>query len=121
MNTVNIKKSIASNIAYYRKANKMTQSELAARLSVKPTTVSTWERGASLPDAEILFSICVLFEVSLSAIYGVDPVAGVPVYLDDSESSLVSAYRSAPEEIRVGVRKLLDIRKKTNAESSTSA
>lgn len=45
-----IKENISNNIVYYRKKIGLTQSQLAERLGVKTTTVSTWERGASSPD-----------------------------------------------------------------------
>ena len=49
---MNIKNNIAANIAFFRKKNKITQQQLAELLNTKNTTVSTWERGSSLPDAE---------------------------------------------------------------------
>lgn len=112
MSEKNIKMSIASNIAYFRKQSKMTQADLARLLSVKPTTISTWERGASLPDAEMLFSLCSIFQISLSKIYGSDAVPYAPVFLDESEAALLTAYRSAPESRRESVRALLEIKEK---------
>lgn len=115
-----LRMAIASNIAHYRKVNKMTQSELALRLSVRPTTVSTWERGASLPDAEVLFSLCEVLDISLSTIYGSDAVSYAPVYLQPSEIQIVTAYRRAPENRKEAVRALLEIKEKTTAETSAS-
>lgn len=68
-----IKENIAKNISYYRKRLKLTQSELAEKLGVRTTTVSTWERGASSPDIETLYSICKILKVSLDEIYGSVP------------------------------------------------
>ena len=45
----------------------MTQSQVASALSVKTTTVSTWERGASVPDIETLYNLCKILGVSLEA------------------------------------------------------
>lgn len=119
MSDKNIKMSIASNIAYFRKLNNYTQADLARLLSVRPTTISTWERGASLPDAEMLFSLCSIFRISLSKIYGSDAIPFAPVFLDESEAALLTAYRSAPESRREAVRTLLEIKEK-DAVSSAS-
>lgn len=67
-----IKENISNNIVYYRKKTGLTQSQLAEKLGVKTTTVSTWERGASSPDIETLYDICKIFDVSLDEIYGVN-------------------------------------------------
>ena len=87
-------------------------------MSVRPTTVSTWERGASLPDAELLFSLCSVLDVSLSTIYGSDAVSYSPVFLDRVETQIISAYRSAPESRREAVRVLLEIKEKDGAVSA---
>lgn len=67
-----IKINIANNIGFYRKKNGLTQMQLAERLGVKTTTVSTWERGASSPDIETLYEICKMFGISLDEMYGVN-------------------------------------------------
>lgn len=67
-----IRDNISNNIAYYRKKMGWTQSELAKRVGVKTTSVSSWERGANAPDIELLYSICELFGISLNDMYGVN-------------------------------------------------
>ncbi len=106
-----IKHSIASSISYYRRKNHMTQADLAECLSVKPTTVSTWERGVSLPDAETLFKICSIFHLSLSTLCQANPdkFDTVPFYFDHDELDLLRAYRNAPESRKESVRALLNI------------
>lgn len=67
-----IKKNIASNIAKYRKLMKLSQQELADKIGVKRfTTVSSWERGGNIPDVEVLFKLCTLFNISVDEMYGV--------------------------------------------------
>ena len=41
---------IAANITELRKANDMTQAELAEKMMVTRQTVSRWEAGTGLPD-----------------------------------------------------------------------
>ena len=48
------RKSIGSFIAALRRANGMTQKELAERLSVSDKAVSRWERDENLPDLMLL-------------------------------------------------------------------
>ena len=52
-----IRKNIQANISKYRKKSGLSQAELAQKIGVKNSTVSSWERGANAPDIETLFSI----------------------------------------------------------------
>ena len=45
---------LQDNIKEFRKHKGMTQEELAARLNVVRQTVSKWEKGQSVPDADLL-------------------------------------------------------------------
>ena len=59
------RKSIGSFIAALRRANGMTQKELAERLSVSDKAVSRWERDDSLPDVMLLPVIADLFHITV--------------------------------------------------------
>ena len=58
------------NLKAHRKAKGLTQEELAIRLSVVRQTVSKWETGQSVPDADILIRIADVFEVTVSELLG---------------------------------------------------
>ena len=58
------------NIKALRKTKGLTQDELAIRLNVVRQTVSKWEKGLSVPDAEMLQRIAEVFEVSVSQLLG---------------------------------------------------
>ena len=45
---------LQENIKVFRKERGLTQEELAIRLNVVRQTVSKWEKGLSVPDAELL-------------------------------------------------------------------
>lgn len=45
------------NIRELRKSKGLSQEELAFKLNVVRQTVSKWERGLSVPDAEMLVAI----------------------------------------------------------------
>ena len=58
------------NIKALRKTKGLTQEELAIRLHVVRQTVSKWEKGLSVPDAEMLQRIAEIFEVNVSQLLG---------------------------------------------------
>ena len=58
------------NLKTLRKSKGFTQEELAARLNVVRQTVSQWEKGQSVPDAEMLVKLAEIFEVSVSQLLG---------------------------------------------------
>lgn len=58
------KKTIGRFIAALRKANGMTQKQLAERLNVSDKTVSRWERDDGLPDLSVIPAIAEVFDVT---------------------------------------------------------
>lgn len=58
------------NLKSFRKSKGLTQEELAARLSVARQTVSKWENGLSVPDADALIQVAEILEVSVSELLG---------------------------------------------------
>ena len=61
---------LAENIKAIRKQRGMTQEELAARLNVVRQTVSKWEKGLSVPDADLLKRIAEILETDVSTLLG---------------------------------------------------
>ena len=58
------KKTIGGFIAALRKANGMTQKDLAERLNVSDKTVSRWEREDGAPDLAVIPVIAEIFDVT---------------------------------------------------------
>ncbi len=58
------KKTIGGFIAALRRANGMTQLELAQKLNVSDKTVSRWERNESMPDLSVIPVLAEIFGVS---------------------------------------------------------
>ncbi len=58
------------NIEVTRKSKGLTQEELAIRLNVTRQTVSKWEKGYSVPDADVLSKMAEVLETSVSALLG---------------------------------------------------
>ena len=58
---------LGENIKVLRKAKGLSQQELAERLHVVRQTVSKWEQGLSVPDADLLVRLADCLEVSVGA------------------------------------------------------
>ena len=61
---------LSDNIRTIRKARGYSQEELAIRLNVVRQTVSKWEKGLSVPDAELLSKMAEVLEVSVGELLG---------------------------------------------------
>lgn len=60
----------SDNIKNLRKNKGFTQEELANKLNVVRQTVSKWEKGYSVPDAEMLKKIAEILETDVSQLLG---------------------------------------------------
>lgn len=81
---------IGDKIKELRKANGMTQAELAQRFSITQSAVAKYESGAALPGDDIKLQLCALFSVSM------DYLMDSPVLGDVSaerEAELLDAFR----------------------------
>lgn len=56
--------NIGEVIRHYRKAQNLTQEDVARRLGVTAPAVNKWERGATLPDIALLAPLARLFGIS---------------------------------------------------------
>ena len=61
---------VKENIKQLRKSKGLSQEELAIKLNVVRQTISKWEQGLSVPDAEMLISISEVFEIPVSTLLG---------------------------------------------------
>lgn len=63
---------LSDNIQRARKEKGWSQEELAVRLNVVRQTISKWERGISVPDADMLIHLAALLDVPVSTLLGVE-------------------------------------------------
>ena len=84
---VDIKATIAKNIAALRQAGGMTQLDLAEKLNYSDKAISKWERGESIPDVTVLKTIADLFGVTLDYLLEEDHEAVAPAVVTDVENS----------------------------------
>ena len=67
MKEVNI---LSKRIFESRKALKLTQEELAKKLSITPQSVSRWENGQSRPDIDMLPRLAAFFGTTIDSLFG---------------------------------------------------
>ncbi len=63
---------INDNIKRYRKEKGYSQEEMAVKLHVVRQTVSKWENGRSVPDAEVLIRMAEVLDVSVNDLLGIE-------------------------------------------------
>lgn len=61
-----ISKMLSENLKNLRKNRGLSQQQLSTRLNVTRQTISKWEKGLSVPDAELLLRIAEVLNVSVS-------------------------------------------------------
>lgn len=61
---------LSENIRRMRESRGLSQGELAVRLNVVRQTVSKWERGLSVPDADLLIALSEALGQPVSALLG---------------------------------------------------
>ena len=62
----------SENLKALRRAKGLTQEELAIRLHVVRQTVSKWEKGLSVPDADLLLRLAEVLDTTVSRLLGAD-------------------------------------------------
>lgn len=62
----------ANKLLQLRKANNLSQEELAERLNISRQAVSKWERAESSPDTDNLIALAKLYRISLDELLEVD-------------------------------------------------
>lgn len=73
------------NLKLYRKEKNLSQEQLATQLHVARQTISKWEKGLSVPDAELLIKLSEILNVSVSDLLGTK----IQVLEGEKESDLV--------------------------------
>jgi len=98
------KYTLAARLKAYRRAFKMSQAELAEKVGCDQTSISAWERGRSIPNADVLIEISDKLGLSLSELCGFND-KGL------EEKALIDAYNRADEGTQRAVRTLLGLQK----------
>ncbi len=87
---------IGKQIKKYRNERGLTQEQLGLAVGVTTQAVSKWERGGSIPDAEILPELSQILGVSIDALFGREEQSiAVTIARQLSRMSTQEAYRYA--------------------------
>ena len=88
-----MRKTIAGNIAKYRKQLGMTQIDLSEKINYSDKSISKWERGDGIPDVPTLVQLAEVFGVSVDElIYPPKPQPELPVEPESDAKSVDSTY-----------------------------
>ncbi|MBR3840307.1 MAG: helix-turn-helix transcriptional regulator [Erysipelotrichales bacterium] len=87
----------SENLKTQRIANGFSQEQLATRLNVVRQTISKWEKGVSVPDAEQLVRIADVLGVQVHELLGKE----IPVSNEKSELEIIALELSKLNELIV--------------------
>ena len=82
-----------------RKAKGYTQEELAIKVNVVRQTVSKWEKGFSVPDADVLSHVAEVLEVSVSELLGAE------MKQEDSKNEVAEQLAKISEQLAIKNRR----------------
>lgn len=63
---------LSKNLKIFRKRKGLTQENVAEALNVVRQTISKWEKGISVPDADMLIRLAEILDVSVNELIGSD-------------------------------------------------
>ncbi len=95
------------NLAKVRKERGLTQESMAIKLNIARQTVSKWENGIAVPDADMLCRIADVLDVSVAELLGVpesgdkDDTASIANSLAEINEQLAVRNRRSSNTIRV--------------------
>lgn len=84
---------IGENIKAIRKNKGMTQEELAIKLNVARQTISKWEKGLTVPDAEMVQKISEILDVDIKQLLGTE------IHVEKGSNELVEQLSRINEQL----------------------
>ncbi len=96
--------SIGRFISQRRKAQGLTQAQLAEKLGITDRAVSKWETGKSLPDASIMLELCRLLKITVN-----DLLCGEIVSMDHYNEKMEKNLLDVAKKKEAADRRLLSV------------
>lgn len=84
------------NLKFLRKAKGLSQEELAIKLNVVRQTISKWEQGTSVPDAQMLIRLAEELNTTVSQLLG-EPLSAAGDGSPESAASPDSSPQPSPD------------------------
>ena len=97
----------------YRKKNNLSVNDVSILLrdrsyTVAPKTIYGWESGQANPSADMLLTLCEMYNITdVLSVFGYKK-DGESFYVSPSERALIESYRKHPD-MQKAVNKLLDL------------
>ena len=95
--------TIGNYIAQKRRAQNLTQEQLAEKLGVSNKTISKWENGKCMPDYSIIQKLCTALHVTLSELMDGEDAADSSVRVYDDAQILDLLRRTQELERQKGI------------------
>ena len=64
-----LRQIIATNLRQFREERDLSQTDLGKIIGKAKTTISTWERGESMPDAAMLYRLATYYNKTIDMMY----------------------------------------------------
>lgn len=87
---------IGKFIAERRKANHLTQMQLAEKLNITDRAISKWETGRSMPDSSIMPELCELLDITINDLFNGE-VVFMENYKEKTEMLLIEMTKQKEE------------------------
>ena len=94
-----MKLNLAENICRLRKANNMTQEQLAEALGVSFAAVSKWERGKGLPEVGLMLPLCASLDITVNDLLSGERVSDAN-YQKKAEENIMDLMKENEENKR---------------------
>lgn len=93
--------SIGKNIAAFRKAKGLTQTELGEMMGVSNQAVSKWEAEMTMPDVMLLPEIAKVLDVTIEELYNGKSETSSQLYSVEAQDQEPSSHTTESDEKRV--------------------
>ena len=87
---------IGKFISDCRKAQELTQMQLAEMLNITDRAVSKWERGITMPDSSIMLELCDILKITVNDLLNGE-VVSMENYNKDMEKTLIELVKQKEE------------------------
>lgn len=101
MKEQDIRKALAGKLREFRLRAKLTAKEVGEKIGKSEKTISGWEHGRGQPDADMLFQLCELYEITNIGDFYAMESAETQDILSSDEKELIQLYRTLNKETKL--------------------